>query len=205
MREAPELQRTLRVGIGALVAVGGLAVATHHETAMTVEVSAVESPLVKQMGHLPVAECLLLQNVLALSCETPLPQETTTSTTASTTTTLPPEIVKERLPKRPASRTIVSPTTTLAAKEGERIDLGVFEATCYALPPKGTRGGPGSIAVDPDAIPMGTHLYVEGYGEGAARDTGGAIDGRRIDVWKSSEAECIQWGRRKVRVWKIAS
>lgn len=106
MREAPELQRTLRVGIGALVAVGGLAVATHHETAMTVEVSAVESPLVKQMGHLPVAECLLLQNVLALSCETPLPQETTTSTTTSTTTTLPPEIVKERQPKPRASRHI---------------------------------------------------------------------------------------------------
>lgn len=75
-------------------------------------------------------------------------------------------------------------------------------ATCYALTPKGTQGGPGSVAVDPRVIPLGTPLEVEGYGSGAARDTGGDIVGHRIDVWKSTRAACLEWGRRRVRVWR---
>lgn len=79
--------------------------------------------------------------------------------------------------------------------------LGRFEATCYALTPKkGGQGGPGSIAVDPRVIPLGTKLWVEGYGAGAARDTGGAIKGRRVDVWLSTDAACLKWGRRMVEV-----
>lgn len=58
----------------------------------------------------------------------------------------------------------------------------------------------GVIAVDPRVIPLGTRVHVEGYGPAIAADTGGAIKGHRIDVCYPTVRECLQWGRRKVRV-----
>jgi 3D (Asp-Asp-Asp) domain-containing protein len=45
---------------------------------------------------------------------------------------------------------------------------------------------------------------VEGEGERIAADTGGNIDGRRIDVWKPTSAQCAQFGRRTLRVWRLS-
>lgn len=64
----------------------------------------------------------------------------------------------------------------------------------------GTRVGYGSVAVDPRVIPLGTKLYVEGYGYAVARDTGRAIKGRRIDLGFGSASEARKVGRRPVRV-----
>lgn len=58
----------------------------------------------------------------------------------------------------------------------------------------------GIVAVDPRVIPLGTRLYVEGYGYAVAQDTGGLIKGNRIDVFLDSEEEAINWGRRTVTV-----
>lgn len=68
----------------------------------------------------------------------------------------------------------------------------------------GTMAGPGSIAVDPTVIPLGSHLYVPGYGYGWAVDTGGAIKGTIVDVWMSCPA-AIQWGRRQLTIYVLAS
>lgn len=56
------------------------------------------------------------------------------------------------------------------------------------------------VAVDPSVVPLGTKLYVEGYGYAVAGDTGGAIKGLRIDVFFNSNTEALQWGRRTVKV-----
>lgn len=64
----------------------------------------------------------------------------------------------------------------------------------------GTRAEYGVVAVDPKVIPMGTLLYVEGYGFGIAEDTGGAIKGNIIDVCVETRAEAYKWGRREVKV-----
>ena len=56
------------------------------------------------------------------------------------------------------------------------------------------------IAVDPSVIPLGTKVWVEGYGEAIAADTGGAIKGNRIDVYVQTNDQAYAWGRKSVTV-----
>ncbi len=56
------------------------------------------------------------------------------------------------------------------------------------------------IAVDPDVIPLGTEVYVEGYGYAVAGDIGSAIQGNKIDVFIPSRQEALNWGRKQVTV-----
>ncbi|WP_032123567.1 G5 and 3D domain-containing protein [Clostridium amazonitimonense] len=62
-------------------------------------------------------------------------------------------------------------------------------------------GGYSSIAVDPRVIPLGTRVYVEGYGYAIAEDTGGAIKGNTIDVFFPSASETYNWGVKYVNVY----
>ncbi|GEQ20186.1 3D domain-containing protein [Clostridium butyricum] len=65
-------------------------------------------------------------------------------------------------------------------------------------------GGMSTIAVDPSFIPLGSKVYVEGYGYAIAADTGGAIKGNIIDLFLNSSSECWSWGRRPVTVLVVA-
>lgn len=56
------------------------------------------------------------------------------------------------------------------------------------------------IAVDPTVIPLGSVVYVEGYGYAIAGDTGSAIKGNKIDVFVPTRAKALQWGIRRVNV-----
>lgn len=64
----------------------------------------------------------------------------------------------------------------------------------------GVRCRYGLVAVDPRVIPLGTPMFVEGYGYAIAADTGGAIKGMRIDLFYESDYRANQVGRKKVRV-----
>ena len=84
-----------------------------------------------------------------------------------------------------------------------------MEATAY-LPTDGSPEGLtamgipatyGIVAVDPSVIPLGTRVYVPGYGVALAADTGGAIIGYCIDLCMESYAECMDFGRRNVTVY----
>lgn len=61
----------------------------------------------------------------------------------------------------------------------------------------------GLVAVDPGVIPLGTRLYIPGYGYAVAADTGGAIQGHRIDLAFDSHGEAIQFGRRDITVYIV--
>lgn len=61
----------------------------------------------------------------------------------------------------------------------------------------------GVVAVDPNVIPLGTRLYVEGYGLAIAGDTGGAIKGQKIDLFFDTKSECTQFGRRQRKVYVL--
>ncbi len=56
------------------------------------------------------------------------------------------------------------------------------------------------IAVDPSVIPLGTKVYVEGYGYAVAGDTGSAIKGNKIDVFFPSKSAAYRWGSKKVKI-----
>lgn len=56
------------------------------------------------------------------------------------------------------------------------------------------------IAVDPTVIPLGSTVWVEGYGTAIAGDTGGAIKGNKIDVFIPSRDAALQWGRKNVTI-----
>jgi 3D (Asp-Asp-Asp) domain-containing protein/peptidoglycan hydrolase CwlO-like protein len=58
----------------------------------------------------------------------------------------------------------------------------------------------GVIATDPTVIPLGTRMFVPGYGEGVAADTGSAVKGATIDLWFPTCAQALQWGRRTVTI-----
>lgn len=56
------------------------------------------------------------------------------------------------------------------------------------------------IAVDPSVIPLGSTVWVQGYGYAVAGDTGSAINGDRIDVFIPNRSKALQWGTRTVEV-----
>ena len=86
-----------------------------------------------------------------------------------------------------------------------------MEATAY-LPTDGSAEGItamgipatyGIVAVDPDVIPLGSRVYIPGYGEALAADTGGAIYGYRIDLCMEDYYQAMEFGRRNVTVFVL--
>ena len=86
-----------------------------------------------------------------------------------------------------------------------------MEATAY-LPTDGNGAGItamgipatyGVAAVDPSVIPLGSRLYIPGYGEAVAADTGGAIYGYKIDLCMESYNQAMSFGRRTVTVYVL--
>jgi uncharacterized protein YabE (DUF348 family) len=87
------------------------------------------------------------------------------------------EIETEKGVKRYWRKLRILATSYTAATSGKTRDHPLFGITRM-----GWRARKGIIAVDPDVIPLTTNMYVPGYGVGVAGDTGGAINGRRIDL-----------------------
>ncbi|MEJ9231953.1 LysM peptidoglycan-binding domain-containing protein [Peribacillus butanolivorans] len=56
------------------------------------------------------------------------------------------------------------------------------------------------VAVDPSVIPLGSKVYVEGYGYATAEDTGSAIKGNRVDIFIPNEQDALNWGVKNVKI-----
>mgnify|MGYP000147008736 FL=1 len=84
--------------------------------------------------------------------------------------------------------------------QGRTITVTAYAYCLNGRTASGYYTGPGCIAVDPNVIPIGSKIYVPGYGWGEARDTGGGIYGNKIDIWLPNNAQCSQWGVRTVTV-----
>jgi 3D (Asp-Asp-Asp) domain-containing protein len=77
----------------------------------------------------------------------------------------------------------------------------------YGITASGTYAKVGTVAVDPRVIPLGTKMYIVStdgsyvYGYCTAEDTGGGIKGNKVDLFYNTRNECMQFGRRSVRVY----
>jgi uncharacterized protein YabE (DUF348 family) len=81
-----------------------------------------------------------------------------------------------------------------------------YTSSCYGcsgFTASGARAGLGIIAVDPRVIPLGTHLFIPGYGRAVAGDTGGAIVGHRVDLGFANVASALRFGSREVTVYVV--
>lgn len=115
---------------------------------------------------------------------------------------------QEEARARAASATEVRPLSTPdAAIKGVEMYVS---ATAYSYQSAGdiTRSGYNIrinpniklIAVDPSVIPLGSKVWVEGYGVAIAGDTGGAIKGYKIDVVMPNNEQALKWGRKTVKI-----
>lgn len=88
-------------------------------------------------------------------------------------------------------------------------EVFTMEATAYlptdgngeGITKMGTRARHGVIAVDPNVIPLGTRVFIPGYGTAVAEDTGGDILGNRIDLCMEDYNAAMIFGRRVVPVY----
>jgi 3D (Asp-Asp-Asp) domain-containing protein len=109
-------------------------------------------------------------------------------------------------PAAPPGTTRPVPSHAPASTTGARgVELGIFEVSCHTGKGVTASGRPSSretVSVDPRVVPLGTRLVIDKVGPRVAADTGGAIKGRRLDIWEPSAAACTQFGRRQLRVWQ---
>lgn len=68
----------------------------------------------------------------------------------------------------------------------------------------GTKAHRGTVAADKHLYPLGTRLWVAGYGHAIVEDVGGGIKGNHIDLWFPTHKEALEWGSRTVTVELIA-
>jgi uncharacterized protein YabE (DUF348 family) len=119
------------------------------------------------------------------------------------------EIVGEKTMRQPVNKIVAVGTvrTKVISRDGTiKFSKSLqVSASAYTHTGRNTASGiypyKGAVAVDPRVIPMGTNLYIEGYGYAKALDIGSAIKGNKIDLFFETESQAIRWGRRPVKVY----
>ena len=118
------------------------------------------------------------------------------------------EILGQRVLTPPINQLVSRGAQTSISRGGMTISFKrayVMTATAYCIPGGTTATGAsvrwGVIAVDPRVISLGSSVYVEGYGQARALDTGGAIKGNRIDLYMNSTEAALSYGVRNVMVF----
>jgi 3D (Asp-Asp-Asp) domain-containing protein len=111
--------------------------------------------------------------------------------------------VEEPTAAAPSAPETTPETASPAAAPAPGTRTLVADAVAYHLQGSTASGlpvGVGVIAVDPAVIPLGTRVFIPGYGPAVAADVGSAIKGNIIDLWMPSTAQARAWGRRTVTI-----
>jgi 3D (Asp-Asp-Asp) domain-containing protein len=120
--------------------------------------------------------------------------------------------VEKVLVKEPVTQIVAMGTRQVVSRGGNTLEFTearTMTATAYTHTGNKTYTGVwpsvGTVAVDPKVIPLGTRLYIDGYGYGTAMDIGSSIKGNRIDVFMDTKEEALRWGRRQVKVFVLSN
>lgn len=118
------------------------------------------------------------------------------------------EVVRTETLVHPQNKVVAMGSITQVSRGGQRFDIHntlYMSASAYTHSGFRTATGKtpavGMVAVDPSIIPLGSRLYIEGYGYATAADTGGSIRGNKLDLFMESRSQCVNWGRRIVKVY----
>jgi len=134
-------------------------------------------------------------------------QQTQTAASVSTIETTPTvtDSTKSSAPAE-AAKTIAPVTLRNETPSGSAVLPVTYTATAYSLRGRTASGKPvarGLIAADPRVLPLGTRVRIDAgdfSGEYIVADTGGAVRGRRIDIWTPTAREAMRFGRRAVKL-----
>ncbi|HBQ26252.1 MAG TPA: hypothetical protein DD791_07650, partial [Syntrophomonas sp.] len=120
------------------------------------------------------------------------------------------EVINSETLVEPKNRVIAMGTITAVSRGNQLLNFRearYMEASAYTYTGNRTATGRnpevGMVAVDPQVIPMGSRMYIEGYGFARAADTGGSIKGNRLDIFLEDRSQCLNWGRRTVKVYLL--
>lgn len=111
-----------------------------------------------------------------------------------------------QVPGEAVSTAVVNPAMTTPNEAGPSEPSVTFTATAYSLRGRTASGKPvarGLIAADRRVLPLGTRVRLQAgsySGEYLVADTGGAVRGRKIDIWMPSTSEAMRFGRRPVKL-----
>jgi len=118
------------------------------------------------------------------------------------------DIIKIETLVQPVNKVVAMGNITSVSRGGQRLEFTearYMQATAYTYSGFHTATGfnpaVGMVAVDPTIVPLGSKMYIEGYGYAWAADTGGAVKGNVIDVFLEEHSQCVNWGRRTVKVY----
>lgn len=127
---------------------------------------------------------------------------TTTQAASAPATTAPATTQKQAQPTQTPATS--APATAARTFSVEATAYTAYCTGCSGITKTGIdlRSNPNQkvIAVDPNVIPLGSRVWVEGYGEAIAGDTGGAIKGNKIDLFMPQQQDALNWGRQTVTI-----
>jgi len=118
------------------------------------------------------------------------------------------ELIEEKILSPSIPEIIARGTKQTVQRAGKSLDVKktfLMKASAYTHTGSKTSTGvwpkKGIVAVDPKVIPLGSKLYIDGYGFATAQDVGTAIKGNRIDLFMETKNEAMRWGYRTVKVF----
>jgi 3D (Asp-Asp-Asp) domain-containing protein len=119
-------------------------------------------------------------------------------------------LLKQEVVKEPIKEVVAHGTRGIVSRGGSMLNIEkILKMSSTAYTHTGRRTctdvwpSVGIVAVDPKVIPLGTRLYIDGYGYATPLDTGGSIKGNKIDLFFETREEALKWGRREVQVFVL--
>lgn len=127
------------------------------------------------------------------------------------------DIAEQAKSQKVATSCTVSPTSSSAVVTNDSSYIGEFTITYYCgenyphicgtgngVTASGVIATAGvTIAADPNVLPIGTHVYIDGIGERVVQDTGGVIIGNKIDIFVETHNEAISNGMHTASVYRV--